>query len=132
MIDADPVCRSMSLGGRVTMQSRRLVRRSILAGVLFATVGSVAFAQAVKDKRVQKLVEEEQQAILKLVDGLEPGAPLPSDYALRLSWDSFKAGEKQTFLPVTVAFTAKEASAEVAVLLNIVEARMDIPSQKEM
>ncbi len=92
------------------MQSRRLVRRVVVAGVLFVTAGSVAFAQAVKDKRVQKLVEEEQQAVLKLVDGLEPGAPLPSDYAVRLAWDSFKASEQQTFLPVTIAFPAKEAS----------------------
>lgn len=92
------------------MQSRRLVRRVVVAGVLLVAAGSVAFAQAVKDKRVQKLVEEEQQAILKLIDGLEPGAPLPSDYAVRLSWDSFKASEQQTFLPVTIAFPAKEAS----------------------
>ncbi|MEW5983933.1 MAG: hypothetical protein AB1806_16390 [Acidobacteriota bacterium] len=94
------------------MPSPRRMQPAVVAFLIIAIGVSAVLAQTVKvDKKVQKAAEEEQQAILKIVGEIETGTPLPSGYAVTLSSSYFKAGDKQTWIPMTVAFPTKAASA---------------------
>ena len=94
------------------MHIRRWAAGSVIAGFFLASTASTVPAQNVKvDKKVQKAAEEEQAAILKMVAEIEAGKPAPADYAVSMSSSFFKAGDQQTWVPLTVAFPTKEASA---------------------
>ena len=93
------------------MRILRQLAGPIVVGLMLTVAAPAAQAQTVKvDKKVQKAAEEEQQAILQLVADVEKGTPAPSDYAVTLTNDFFKAGDKQTWVPMTIAFPAKQAS----------------------
>lgn len=94
------------------MQIRRRALPAVVAGFVVVFAASAAVAQTVKlDKKVQKAAEDEQQAILKMVAAIEGGTPAPSDYSLTVSSTAFKASDKLTWVPLTIAFPTKEASA---------------------
>lgn len=93
------------------MEIRRPSLPAFIAGVLLLSIAAAGPAQTVKvDKKVQKAVEEEQQAILTIVSQIETGTVAPADYPMTLAAHFYKAGDQQTWIPLTIAFPTKQAS----------------------
>src|SRR5688572_29057263 len=95
---------------------------AVATAVVFALVGSAAYAQQTPKQDTKKRSKQEQQEIeqlVKTVDAVMAGQPAPSDIQMTITPYFLKSQEQRTFVPFVLDVTGAPAG-ETAMYVRVV------------